>query len=477
MKKEELREVARSIVQIPNDFQLVIEEVYEGENGEGGAMFSWANEEKEEGISIKLDLAGNLTSLSIDMNEEIPDTVPINEEERKGRAEQFLLTFYPDALKDLTCTKNKKLPHGDRFYYEQIVMDIPLERAGCYIDVDHGGNVVRFAYEGLKQAPEIPEVLVSKDKLKEDVKNRLNFNLTIANFYSDLHTVSENGPRLVYELEPLLEYKADVLKPTLTIIYEEEAPETYLPLPPLSDMTGRIDLSMREIIGITEEMEAIREVDMGEEIGIVWRERDWELEEEDLSVSGFFHRQNAETVKAYISKATGKVRDFVWFKERSGDLKLSDEECFQKAVEFLQMMLPDEYPYLHLIVLEYKNVTKEPRKKKPFRFQLLNSYGIPIQSGDVSLAVNRGTGLIDFYGGPSFDIEQLSEVSVKPAVSHKEASEIFLNHLDFELVWEKNYDDENQSYRLIYRACDRHSRKRIRYIDAITGEVISNLDE
>ena len=194
-------------------------------------MFSWTNEEQDEGITINLDLAGNLTSLSIDKNDEHPDTIPLNLDERKERAEQFLLSHYPNALNDLTFYKSKKLTRVQRFYYEQIVMDLPLENAGCFIDIDPMGNIVEFTYNGVKQIPEIPTMLISKEKLIEHVLNRVDFQLMITKLYTGIHNVAEDGLHLVYDLEPFfMEYKADVMKPTLTIIHEEEDPQTYVSL-------------------------------------------------------------------------------------------------------------------------------------------------------------------------------------------------------------------------------------------------------
>lgn len=53
--KEKLRKRALSFVSIPADFKPIIEEYAQGENGEGEAMFSWANEEKDKGLTINLD--------------------------------------------------------------------------------------------------------------------------------------------------------------------------------------------------------------------------------------------------------------------------------------------------------------------------------------------------------------------------------------------------------------------------------------
>ena len=475
--REELKKRAKSMVQIPSHFQPLIEEYVEGENGEEKAMFLWANEGQDEGITLNLDSSGNLTRLSIEMNDINSDVAPLNIEQKREYAEQFLLSHYPSALNNLTYYKSKKLTSAERFYYEQIVMDLPLEHAGCYIDIDSGGDIVNFTYEGVKRAPDIPKMLISKEKLIKHVKNNLDFQLTIANLYMDILDVAEDELSLVYEPEQyFMKYKADVLKPTLTIVHDEDVPQTYVSPPPHSNTTVHKDLSIEDIIGINEKMEVIREVDMGEETGIVWRDRNWEKKEKDLSINGFFKTQSGDTIKAFISKKTGKVRSFMWFNERSGLLRLSREECYQKAIAFLQMIAPEYYQYLQLIVQQNEDDEDDSSTKESFTFHMYNSHGIQIQLELVVVAVNRQTGQVDHYSGPSFDIEQLNQVPDEPVISKKEASEIFINNLDFELAWNKDYDSETESYILVYQACDRYSRTSIRYIDAIIGTVISNID-
>ncbi len=474
MIKEQLKERARTIVELPDHFQPVIEEYFEGENGEGEAMFSWIDEQQDDGISISLDLDGNLTSLSIELKKTNTDKVSLNESELKEQAEQFLRRHYPHALQDLTYYQTKKLTDTYRLYYEQIVMGLPLAHAGCYIDVAPSGEIVNFKYYGLQPEPKIPKTLVAKENLIEHVQNQLDFQLIITNLDSVIHDVAEDGLRLLYNSELFMTYKADAVEPTFTIIYEEDEDysETYVSLPPPHSVM-RKDVSIEEIIGITEEMEIIREVDWGEETGIVWRNRDWKMEENDLSMNSYFQSHNEDTVKAFISKKTGEVRRFVWFKDRSGDLSLNSEECYQKAIDFLQMTIPNYDQYLQLIVRDNNDELDDTRMKEVFSFHVHNGHGIPVYSEIVAVTVNRQTGLIDYYSGPSFDFEQLRHMASEPVISKKEAYDIFLNHLDFELVWNKNYEENEESYTLVYQPCDRHTRKSIRYIDAITGAVIT----
>ncbi|MEG0258864.1 MAG: DUF4901 domain-containing protein [Lysinibacillus sp.] len=468
---EQLKQRALSMIQLPNHFRPVIEDYIEGENREGGAMFSWSTEERDEGITVYLDFAGNLTSLTTYLKEEISDVLPLNIEEKRELVEQFILSHYPEALKDLTFYKTKKLTRADRFYYEQIVMDLPLEHAGCFIDIDSSGNIVEFTYNGVKPLPEIPVMLISKETLREHMQHQLVLQLTITNLYMGIHDVAENGLRLVYEIDSFSNYRADVLKPTLTIECDAYTPETYGTPPfPITKYVHE-DLSIEEILGIPESMEIIREVDMEEETGIVWRDREWEEKESDLSMNGFFRRQSEDTVKAFVSKKTGKIRSFMWLMERSGKLQLTREECYQNAVDFLQIIVPDYFQYLKPIIQENEDVEEELPLKEHFSFVMQTGQGIRIQD-IVRVAVNCKTGQIDYYSGPSIGIEQLREIPDAPAISKEEASEIFCNHLDFELAWNKDYDSESESYNLVYQACSQQTRTPIRYIDAMTGALI-----
>lgn len=465
MEKEDLKERARSFVQLPDRYELMLEDY-----GEDGGFFVWGDESEDESITVQLDLSGRLTRLFIDQPYPNFDQM-IHIEQRLKQAERFLLNHYPEDFQQLTFTRTKEMPEAIRFYFEQLVMDLPLDESGCLIDIDACGNVVKFVYEGLKPVPEIPKTIILKERLAEDVQNGLDFQLAVTQLYSFLHNVAEDGPRLVYEpTQSFMTYKADVLRPTLTIEQEEDEPETYIPLSVSDKRDEPESLTVEEIVGIPSHMEIIREVDMGEETGIVWRDPDWKMEEQDLSIDSFFRERTADTVKAFLSKETGKVKSFMWFNERKGDLQLSREECFKKALDFLQSVFPKYAQYLQLIDQE----EEEQDSKERFAFHMHNGHGIPVQSGLVLIVVNRTTGQIDHYSGPGYEPEDLAQIPVEPMISKEEAGERFMERLDFELVWKTDYDSEREDYHLAYRACDRITRLPIRYIDAMTGEMVTD---
>lgn len=74
-------------------------------------------------------------------------------------------------------------------------------------------------------------------------------------------------------------------------------------------------------------------------------------------------------------------------------------------------------------------------------------------------------------------MEQLRQIPTEPVISKEEAKKIFLSHLNFELAWDKDYDEETESNILVYQACDKYTRTPIRYIDAMTGVVITAKDK
>ncbi|MGY3715914.1 hypothetical protein ACWE42_10355 [Sutcliffiella cohnii] len=89
------------------------------------------------------------------------------------------------------------------------------------------------------------------------------------------------------------------------------------------------------------------------------------------------------------------------------------------------------------------------------------------------VVVNCQTGLIDQYGGPSLEVEQLSELPLEPVLSKEEAENLFLSHLDVNLAWTIDYDSKDVDYILTYEACNKKTKTAISGIHAITGEVIS----
>lgn len=456
LKLDELRERAVKIARPPSDFKMIIEDYVEDEI----ASFYWENNEKE--IVVELDWLGNLIKLIKELGEsyEISDTV-ITEEKQKI-AEQFILRYYPEILDVLILDECNISTDKVRFYYRQFVNNIPLKHAGCFVDIDNNGNITYFVYDGIKEISEIPTQLVSKEELKEHVKNSVNFRLIIKNIDGNLFDVDKSRVALVYEIDSCVEYDADKLETLVESIGEEKA--VFSAVLPLCNSSLQKELSNEEIIGITNEFEIVREVDMGEEIGIVWRNKTYEERENNLSLDSYMRSRFIDSVKAKVSKETGKLTGFVWFIEREGTLQLSREECYIKALEFLENIHVDYCEYLKLIDKDSN------RTKEIFNFQLHNGKGM-LMDDFVNIIVNKNTGSIDSYSGYVYKLEQLGQIPSVPLVTLGEAKGIFMGHIDFQLVWDIDY--EQKIYKLVYNMCDKLSKRKMMCIDAVTGEMIS----
>lgn len=460
MMLEKLKARALEIGGVLENHTLLIEDFIEGKE----ALFIWVNEDEDSGITVKLDSDGNLTNLIFDKKVTVEEGTTADE--KRELAEQFLLHHYPKALQDFTYDFTRRMNHGDRFYYSQFVMDLPMGNTGCYIDVNDSGEITTFSYNGVKPLPAIPENIIAIEALKEDVKSKLDFEIEIIHVSDLFLDVEEEGMQLVYEpVNGYEKYKADQLLPTYKYQREEDVEETYERLPEYEQQAGT--MSNEEIIGITSDMEIIREVDMGGELGIVWRGKDWDVPEQGVTMNDFFKQQTESTVKAFISKASGKVIRFAWFYEREGTLELSRDECYEIAVEFLQSVIPEFYPFLQRIV---RGDEDQPSEKESFVFRIHTGHDIPVQSEIIMVAVSSRTGLVDHFSGPSKDIDGLKMLPTAPRISREEAAQIYLKHLDFQLAWE--YDHDEEAHSLIYTPCEKESRTPIRYIDGMTGKVI-----
>lgn len=470
---EDILKSAKSFVQIPSHWSLIIEDYCQPNESAGYTLLSWADEEQNEGISMQLDPKGRLTKLSQERKEEKINTKQLSDEEIKMIAERFLLSHYPHALEALRLYVNEEVENKYRFEYVQYVMELPLPHSGCFMEVSSTGNILEFQYYGVKKEPVTPTNIISKEQVLTEIKRTLDFNLVFSTIYAHTYNVKEEGLQLIYEPNPsILNYRADVFPPTLTINHEEEIPPQYVSLPQMANLEENKKWSVLELVGITEEMEIIREVEMGEEKGVVWRDRNWQENDKNRTIQGFISRQTDGTVKAIFSKSSGKLNSFIWFKERSGQLSLNREQCLQKAIEFLQKIIPNYREHLLLLAPDILE-DEEVRKHESFIFHIKNKNGIPMHLEMVMVVVNCQTGLIDQYSGPSLEVEQLSELPLEPVVSKEEAKTLFLEYLDVNLAWTIDYDSKDEDHILTYEACNKKTKTAISGIHAITGEVIS----
>ena len=216
-------------------------------------------------------------------------------------------------------------------------------------------------------------------------------------------------------------------------------------------------------------MKRIREAEVDDNyVGIVWRDEAYK-QPEDKSMNQFVLDRFEHTVKATVHKDTGELRSFVWFKERTGDLDLTFEQCGDIALKFVYTYFPRFVPFMKMKVQD-PSFNEANRACFYFNLEVQN---LPLEGEFFMLSVNKTTGLIDSLMGPKIDIRLLEEFVVQPLLPIEQALEAMCE-VDAVLEWDKRYrNDEETVEMLIYRFKHRESGQAVKYIDAVNGRVIT----
>lgn len=460
----ELQRQAEKVLDIPESYRLIIREPYT--HDDGGALFVWEHEEELGRIAINVDVDGKLTRISVDREKAKTDAPAFEHNQLYKIAEDFFVTHYPDALDVFEFHRSEIIKKGIRFYFGQIAGGLPLDRTGCFVDVSLSGEVLIFMYLGAKKLPAWPSAIVSKERLMEDARNRVKLSLKLMYLSSDIYDVEESGPRLVYEISPpYLGYKADEMHPELLFEVEEELPVILETHSVGHSAVANPTPFLGQLVGIDDNMHLIRESESELETVKVWRSRDFKNEVPDLALTGFIHNHSKDTVKTSISKKDGTLIGVIWFLEREGNQTLSRRDCYQISVDFLRSVMTEQVDRLYCIVEENEN---EHTSLETFNYKIRHRQ-LELGNETITVTVNRSVGKIEYYGGPSFELSLLDEVSTIPTVEIEQAYKIYWSLLDFRLAWTE-WDDPEEF--LIYENFKRMNGKAIHFIDAQNGKAI-----
>ena len=461
MLKEELAKLARDFVCISSHFELVIENYSEEE-----AYFLWADVERDLGARVTLTNEGKLTYLSKELSV-VSSTTIIGFEQRKEIAEDFLRQQYGDALEYLSFSYAEEREGCTKFVYQQCVGNLPLSSYYCHIEVSCGGEIVLFNYKGYTEnLPVYPKKLIEKEKILAKSLASSNWYLTLEYLSSAVCDVEKDGLYMIYENREFMK-KFDATTGDANVEDEvEEELKTYEPFP-------NVEVSLKsekieDIIDIRSSMELLRQVDQGDETGLVWREKDWQSSN-DRSFEGFFSEHAEDTVKATISKTTNQLKSFIWMKERLGTLELSFAQCKKIAIDFVGQHFSAFIPYMQ-IAIEQESFNEA--NKAFFTFPVHDGNGLMIEGEFFNVAVNRTTGLIDLLMSPSVSINMLEQLQEKPILPLDQLVEP-IKQIDACLHWSTEYNDQDQPYeQLKYKLCESSTKHFIKGINAWTGALI-----
>ncbi|MEO4020788.1 YcdB/YcdC domain-containing protein [Bacillus paranthracis] len=491
-KDKERKEQVAHIMDIPDDYRLVVDD-QEGVDDPYHLLWWEHKADEEKTIQITLNRhTGNL----IDFRVEEEDSFSSGEEvieDNKAReiANTFLKKYTKEGYEFYTYVTVKDDWHGwKEVNYMQEVNGYPLPNTGCVVQVHSSGNVVNFHYNGQKaieKKPSWPSDIVEKNVVLENLKARQDMRLVFVDFtYSSCEY--ENGEEvkgyhLVYEPEPS---HACIDASTGKDLY---GPEHYK-LPP-AVVVEKIEKGSRQddiFVLFDWDKERFAKVDETENDNeirmkfVLKGELQKQKEEKNPYLMNEFFKKHLPMLKydnlvsVTIDKLTNELTGFIKLTDDK-EVKqiLPREECLQKALQFLEQVIPDITQYLRL--WEEREEAEDGIERFIFSIYIND---IPAEYNQFMISINAENGAVMHYSGESSNlIKKLLTYETTPKVTKEGALEIYRDAIRVKLEWSIDHDVEETIYQLLYKQTTDENHKEpfdcsreIRYIDAHTGEKI-----
>jgi Domain of unknown function (DUF4901) len=468
MSMEELRVIAMQIGHVTDEYDAEIEDYNQDA---GVAVFAWKKKGNEDhGIWLELAENGSLLNLSKDGASTDKGSSNFPQEIMKRRALEFVNHHYPNATNQFTLEESRQTEEGAyRLSYVSKALELPLPFSGFFLTIAESGEIIEFRYYGEAENIQYPDMLVEKEVIKEKFLTGLNMDLQIAEISNELYVEGDCQLHLVYEPSfPFYSYPADGHRDEYSDEEEDDSSESLECISHPKDNQKQLN----DLIGFDEQsFEKIREVDLGNVTGSVWRTEAGNDElPDDLTIDGFFHRRNDYTLKLMHDNESGNLHSMYSFLNRKGNLLLDYLECKELAVQMLIHLYPLANQIFRLVV--GKEGEEEASNHFNYEFRVFHE-GIPIRFGSAMISVNRTTGTIDHYMSPGLDPEVLVRVNTQPVITVVEAKEIYQRAFTIKLEWTQEYLENHESYyKLTYVSSFPSLEGEIAFIEAQTGQIM-----
>lgn len=456
MLKEQLFELAQQYANAPTYYELELENYLE----DGISSFMWKGQNKDEGVFIRLDNNGRLDDFS---KTPTKDGSPITEEKKLAIAQQLLREQYPEAIAYYTLVEQHKKVSSTCFEYVQVVDGSPLDGYYCRIEVTNPGEIIHFTYTGyMENPPTMPKELYPPEHILHALYKG-EWSLSAESFNEQYDSVSESGIYAFYESELLRHaYDAVTGKP----LFDNEPKPSYVPFPKVEALLKKD--TIEEMMGISDEWERYEEESMDEEFDeLNWHPKSWQ-DEEGKSYEHYMRRNFEHRMKARVDKQTKQLDSFISFAGSEGEANLSEEECLQIAIQFIQTYYSEFTSYLYV---EMKDEEDIEENRAFFRF-VVQKDGYFVENEFFYMNISKKTGAILMFLSPNIAIEEIEKFKPKTIKPIQEL--LPLKNLKVHVEWDKFYGETEQDedeMRLIYRIQTTDGAF-VKGIHAENGEVI-----
>lgn len=490
-KDKERKEQVAHMIDIPDDYRLVVDD-QEGVDDPYHLLWWEHKDDEERTIQITLNRhTGNLIEFSIDDKKYFSSgKEAIGENKAREIANAFLKKYTKEGYEFYTYVTVKDDRRGRKeVNYMQEVNGYPLPNTGGIVLVHSSGNVVNFHYNGQKaieKKPLWPSEIIEENVVLENLKARQNMRLV---FVDLTHSSCEyengeeaKGYHLVYEPEPSRafinastgkdlfgpdHYRIASTAPVVKVIKNSER----------KDVLDLLDWDKEKFIKV-DEKEDKYEIQMKfvlkEELQKERKEKDsYSMEEFYKKYSPILKHDNFVVIT--LDKETNQLLSWLmWTDEKDRKSILSREQCLEKALQFLEVIIPNATKYVQL----WDDYESEEGIER-FSFSIYVN-GFCVAGKYIMLNINTENGAVMHYSGESSNfIKELLTYETTPKVTKEKALEIYREAIRVKLEWSIDHDVEETVYQLLYKQTTDENHKEpsgcsreIRYIDAHTGEKI-----
>ena len=463
MKKEELKQLALRIGNVPPGYESNVEEYQEDE-----VLFWWEDKnDPEAGIMVELEPDGKLKYLSRPAFR--TDLAPLLETDIEERMRAFLETHRPGALAEFELEKKSSVNDGDvRYSYVQMAYGLPLPLTGFYVDLAVTGEVTGFSYQGKADDLLRPGTIADKREASAHFVKQIEAELLFTVLHQSVYVQGDDKPHLVYEIvSPTRPISADLKEENEEIEEYEELEHNTRPYVSISRPEPEAEkMSINDMIGLHDGFYKDRESDLGDGcIGIAWRREKTKSAREDKSFESLFKERNEHVLKTRYDKESGRLTGVMSFIQEEGEPVFSEEECHHMAIRFLFAMFPEADQYFRV---QYDEPDDEG-ENAGLTYKACSG-GVDLRFGEGRICVSKKTGLVTFYMPPEIDPKELENIDPVPSLTMEEAKDAIRRNIKAELAWDR-YDDGSgrNVYRLVYKQVFP------RFIEAHTGEAIMSL--
>ncbi|PGW38762.1 YcdB/YcdC domain-containing protein [Bacillus thuringiensis] len=491
-KDKERKEQVAHIIEIPDEYSLVVDD-QEGVDDPYHLLWWGHKDDEEKQIQITLNRhTDNLIEFRIDDGNYFSSgKEAIEENKAREIANTFLKKYTKEGYEFYTYVTVKDDWRGwKEVNYMQAVNSYPLPNTGCVVRVHPSGNVVHFHYNGKKaieKKPLWPSEIVEANIVLDNLKAKQDMRLVFVDLTHSLCKY-ENGEEvkgyhLMYVPEPshvfidastgkdLFGPDHYKLPPTVAVGKQEKGSQQ-------DDVFDLFDWDKERFTKVaeTENEDGIRMKFVPKE------ELQTQKEENNPYLMNEFFKKHLPMLKynnlvgITIDKSTNELIGFIKLTDdKEAKQILSREECLQKALQFLEHVIPDVTQYLRL----WKEHEEAEDGIERFIFSIYVN-GILAEYNQFMININAENGAVMHYSGESSNfIKELLTYETTPKVTKEKALEIYREAIRVKLEWFLDHDAEETKYKLLYKQTtdEKHKEpfdcsREIRYIDAQTGRKI-----